>query len=93
MVKRKKALKQKSKKTAEIKQESKKMGTAGQNIPVPAIAIKILSGILAVIMIIALTLYVLGRMPARGFWTLAVILGVLAFVIIPSMRKKFVEGY
>ncbi|MBW2997254.1 hypothetical protein KY349_02865 [Candidatus Woesearchaeota archaeon] len=58
---------------------------------VPALMMKILAGILAVIMVIALTLYVLGRMPARGFWVLAIILAIIAFVIMPAMRRKFVE--
>jgi polyferredoxin len=57
--------------------------------PVPALAIKILSVILAVILVISLTLYVLGRMPARGFWVLVVILAVIAFGVLPWMRRKF----
>lgn len=58
---------------------------------VPALMMKILAGILAVIIVIALTLYVIGRMPARGFWVLAIILAIIAFVILPAMRKKFVQ--
>ena len=57
--------------------------------PVPALAIKILSVVLAIILVISLTLYVLGRMPARGFWALAVILAIIAFGVLPWMRKKF----
>ncbi len=93
MVKRKKARKTEAKtKAAEFKQEFKEIdAVANRSIPVPALAIKILSGILAAIMIAALTLYVIGMMPARGFWTLAIILALLAFVVIPVMRKKFVE--
>lgn len=59
--------------------------------PVPALAIKILSILLAIILVIALTLYVLGRMPARGFWTLAIILAIAAFGVIPWMRRKFTD--
>ena len=89
MVKRKKARKSRA---AQMKQEFKDIdAVANKAIPVPALAIKILSGILAAIMIAALTLYVLGRMPAKGFWTLAIVLAILAFVVIPAMRKRFVE--
>ncbi|MBN1544155.1 hypothetical protein JW898_01685 [Candidatus Woesearchaeota archaeon] len=63
----------------------------GRSMPVPALLMKILAVVLAAIMLIALTLYVLDRIPARGFWTLTIILAVIAFVIMPVMRKKFLE--
>ncbi|MBW2972494.1 hypothetical protein KY359_05650 [Candidatus Woesearchaeota archaeon] len=63
---------------------------AGSNaLPVPAFLLQILAVILAGILIVSLTLYVLGKMPARGFWVLAIILAVIAFVVMPVMRKKF----
>ena len=88
MVKRKKARKMEAKQSKAVPAP----GASKSSMPVPAIAIKALSGFLAVLMVIALTLYVLGKMPARGFWTLTIILAILAFVVIPVMRKKFVEG-
>lgn len=57
--------------------------------PAAALAIKILSVVLVAILVIALTRYIMGKMPARGFWTLAIILGVIAFLVLPWMRKKF----
>ena len=84
MVKRKKAKKMQAKPAPRA--------ASGKTVPAPELAIKILAGVLGVIMLIALTLYVAGKMPARGFWTLAVILAILAFVVIPVMRKKFVDG-
>lgn len=62
-----------------------------QKISVPALAIRVLSGILAAILVAGLTLYVLDKMPARGFWTLAVIVAILAFGVIPWMRRRFTE--
>ena len=87
MVKRKTAKKQKSKASVGTGE------TVSAGMSVPELMLKILAGILAVIMVIALTLYVLGRIPARGFWILAIILAVIAFVIMPSMRRKFAMHY
>jgi uncharacterized membrane protein len=58
-------------------------------IHVPALALKILSVVLSVILLAALTLYVLGKMPARGFFSLAVLLAVIAFFVLPWMKKKY----
>lgn len=86
MVKRKKANKMQGKTSDRPKV------AASKTMPVPELAIKILAGILGVIMVIAMTLFALGKMPARGFWTLTILILVLAFVVIPVMRKKFVDG-
>ncbi len=90
MVKRKKAKKQeaKAKKPAAKPANKKKEDT---QLPMPAFLLQILAVVLAGILIVALTLYVLGKMPARGFWVLVVILAVIAFGAMPWMRKKFVE--
>jgi uncharacterized membrane protein len=69
----------------QAKQETK------HTMPVPALAIKILSVILSIILVVALTLYVLGKMPARGFFSLAVLLAIIAFFVLPWMRKKYAE--
>ena len=86
MVKRKAARKQEAK-TKEMARKAPAVAT----MPVPALLMKILAIILTIILVIALTLYVLGRMPARGFWILAALLAIIAFVVMPAMRKKFVE--
>ena len=85
MAKRKAIRKQQTKRTA----HAARPAAQSRSMPVPAFAIKILSIILAVILIISLTLYVLGRMPARGFWTLAIILAIIAFGALPWMRRKY----
>jgi hypothetical protein len=90
MVKRKAAKKRKAK--GEIKQGAGRKTKPAAGMPFPALLMKILAVILTVILVIALTLYVLGRMPARGFWVLAGILAIIAFVVMPAMRKKFIEG-
>ncbi|MBI5880744.1 hypothetical protein HZB90_01290, partial [archaeon] len=69
---------------AEKKESTKTM-------PVPALAIKILSVVLSIILVVALTLYVLGKMPARGFFSLAILLAVIAFFVLPWMRKRYAE--
>jgi membrane protein YdbS with pleckstrin-like domain len=89
-MKRKKQRKLQSK-SLEKKVKSAAGARPSKTMPVPELMIKILAVILTIILIIALTLYVLGRMPARGFWTLAVMLAVIAFFIMPAMRRKFVE--
>jgi len=97
MVKRKTAKKRKavSKKKSSPSKSAKPAVAAGKkdteklDLPMPAFLLQILAVVLAGILIVALTLYVLGKMPARGFWILAVILAVIAFVIMPVMRKKF----
>ena len=86
MVKRKKLRKQEQKKQGMQKTEKKKEVST---MHVPALALKILSVVLSVILVVALTLYVLGRMPARGFFSLAVLLAVIAFFVLPWMRKKY----
>lgn len=92
MVKRKKSRKESKKKTEADRQFREIDREARKKMPVPEFAIKVLSGILAAITVAALTLYVLDAIPARGFWTLAIILAILAFVVVPMMRKRFVEG-
>jgi polyferredoxin len=92
MPKRKAARKQKARHATQARQSAPgkaKPAAQTRSMPVPALAIKILSVILAVILVISLTLYVLGRMPARGFWVLVVILAVIAFGVLPWMRRKF----
>ncbi|HII71579.1 TPA: hypothetical protein HA265_02380 [Candidatus Woesearchaeota archaeon] len=55
----------------------------------PALLLKILAAILVVILVVALTRYVLGKMPAMDFWVLAALLAFIAFVVMPAMRRKF----
>jgi hypothetical protein len=71
--------------------KAKKAETAVKDktaMPVPELMFKILAIFLSAVLVIALTLYVLGRMPARGFWILAAMLALVAFVILPAMRRK-----
>ena len=84
MAKRKAEKKQKQKDKKITSRQDEK-----QKVPLASAAIKLLSIFLSLILIVALTLYVIGKMPARGFFILAAILAILAFVIIPVMRKKF----
>jgi hypothetical protein len=56
--------------------------------PLPSFLLKLLAVFLSVILLIALTLYVLGRMSGRGFFSLAILLAIIAFVVMPFMRKK-----
>jgi hypothetical protein len=73
-----------------VHQKKAEAGKANKTaMPVPALMMKILAVILSIIMVVALTLYVLGRMPARGFFVLTIILAVVAFIVMPAMRKKF----
>ncbi|MBW2967408.1 hypothetical protein KY362_02890 [Candidatus Woesearchaeota archaeon] len=90
MPKRKSVRKQKARQSASDKSRPKTAESAAA-MPVPAVALKVLAIVLGVILIIALTLYVSGRMPGQGFWTLAILLAVIAFVIMPVIRKKYVR--
>ncbi|NQU78946.1 hypothetical protein HQ545_04210 [Candidatus Woesearchaeota archaeon] len=69
-------------------QENKKQ--IRQAMPMPELLLKLLAGTLAGIMFIALTLFFAGMIAPRGFWTLSILLAVLAFVVVPVIRKKFV---
>lgn len=71
--------------------ESTKKPNVSNNIQVTELALKILAIVLGIIMVIALTLYMMGRMPGRGFWILTILVGIIAFVIIPVIRKKYIE--
>jgi len=82
-------MKRKSQKKLAQKQTNKEEKRTTSTMPAPAMLIKILSIFLSMILVIALTLYVMGRMPARGFWTLAILLAIIAFFVLPMMRKKF----
>jgi hypothetical protein len=79
----------KRKKQRKIEQQKTARTAVSQAMPVPLVAIKALSIFLSIIMIVALTLYVLGKIPARGFWVLVVLLAVVAFFVLPAMRKRF----
>jgi len=85
MAKRKAEKKQKEK---DEKRNNKKTPDV-KKVPLASALLKLLSIFLSIILIIALTLYVLGKMPARGFFILAALLAFIAFVVIPVMRKKF----
>ncbi len=97
MVKRKKANKQKEadkRKAVASKKKDKRVLTPQEEeknleMPVPALLMKLLAGLLTAIMIAALTLYVLGSMKARGFWSLTILISIIAFFVMPMMRKKF----
>jgi hypothetical protein len=83
MAKRKKIRKQESKANKPVKVakvESK---------PLAGLLINILAIFLAVLLIVALTLYVLKKMPARGFWSLVILLSIVAFGVLPWMRKRY----
>jgi Na+/melibiose symporter-like transporter len=85
MVKRKKAKKEVTKGIEALRAPAKTM-------PAAQFLLKVLAVFLSIILVIALTLYVTGRMPARGFWVLAAILAFIGFVILPWMRRKFSGG-
>ncbi|MFH1063659.1 MAG: hypothetical protein V1729_01110 [Candidatus Woesearchaeota archaeon] len=92
MVKRKKANKQKeakSKKAAVHKVLTPQEEDKRLEMPVPALLMKLLAGILAAIMVAALTMYVLGSIKARGFWSLTILVAIIAFFVLPAMRKRF----
>ena len=89
MAKRKKVRKLQERQERQESRAGKKEAT--KTMPVPALALKILSVVLSVILVVALTLYVLGKMPARGFFSLAVLLAIIAFFVLPWMRKKYAE--
>lgn len=95
MVKRKAAKKKKAtskKKNSPAKTSVKKSEKEEKlQVPMAAFMMQILAVVLAGIMIVALTLYVLGKMPAKGFWYLTILLAIIAFVIMPVMRKKFMK--
>ena len=86
-MKRKAAKKIREKEAASEKKKAAKPDSV--TMAVPAFLMKILAIILSIVMVVALTLYVLGRMPARGFFVLTIILAVVAFIVLPAMRKKF----
>jgi hypothetical protein len=88
-MKRKSAKKLSKREAARANKAAEKPATATTQLP--AFLMKALAAILSVIMIIALTLYVLGRMPARGFFVLTILLAVVAFIVLPAMRKKFAQ--
>ena len=87
MVKRKAARKKATQGEKKSSAGKGKQGPGGM--PVPLLMMKVLAVFLSVILVIALTLYVLGRMPARGFWVLIIILAVIGFGVMPAMRKRF----
>ncbi len=100
MVKRKAAKKKKidsKKKISSAKKVPVKKNSANKKpekqeklqVPMSAFLLQILAVILAGIMIVALTLFVLGKMSGKGFWYLTILLAIIAFVIMPVMRKKF----
>ena len=89
MVKRKAEKKRSAAKRDSSLSKSRGAVRKGVSMPVPLLAIKILAVFLGVLLVVALTLYVLGRIPARGFWSLAILLAVLAFGVLPWMRRKF----
>ncbi|MFC1691482.1 hypothetical protein ACFL0W_04855 [Nanoarchaeota archaeon] len=53
-------------------------------------SIKMVSMALIVIMIILLVLFALGRIPQMVFWVNAGVIAILAYWVIPRIRKKFV---
>ena len=73
------------------KQQRPKPAPKTQSIPVPALALKVLAVILSIILIIALTLYVTGKMASMSFWILAALLAIIGFVVMPAIRKRYVE--
>lgn len=82
------------KQKAKLVVQDVKVGSAGYvraAMPIPAVALKILAIVLGLILIIALTLYISNRMPAKGFWTLAILLALIAFVVMPVIRKRYVK--
>ena len=94
MVKRKSAKKMKSVGTAgggkpKVAHGKTSKDSASNAMPMPALLMKILAVFLSLILVVALTLYVLGRMPARGFWVLIILLAIIGFVVMPAMRKRF----
>ncbi len=78
-----------AKKLEQSRKEQKETCECCKTMPLQAFLVKGLSVFLSVLLVIALTLYVIGKMPARGFWTFAVLLAVIAFFVLPAMRKKF----
>jgi uncharacterized membrane protein len=88
---KRKAIRKQQEKEQRKKQAVRKSAAQDAKVVMPAalFAIKVLSVFLVMILVISLTLYVMGRIPSRGFWILAAILAVIAFLVLPWMRKKF----
>lgn len=91
------SFKQKMVKRKSMRKREEKSRSAGNlahsssqkiTISLPSFLLKLLAVFLSVILLIALTLYVLGRMSGRGFFSLAILLAVIAFVVMPVMRKR-----
>jgi hypothetical protein len=51
-------------------------------------AVKMLAFIVAAALVIALTLAAMGRITWRLFWMIAIATAIIAYYVIPALRKK-----
>ena len=51
--------------------------------------IRIGSAILGIVLITVFVLAIIGRIPWQWFWVTALVIGVLAYYVIPRLRSKF----
>ncbi len=49
--------------------------------------VQVVSGALAVILVISLTLMVMRKIPTLYFWVVAIITALVAYVVIPKINK------
>ncbi len=49
--------------------------------------VKILSVVLCIILVSAMTLFAMGRISAMTFWILAALTALVAFVVLPWLKK------
>ena len=51
-------------------------------------AIKIIAAVVAIVLVVSLTMTALGAMTWRLFWIVAIAAAVMAYYVIPALRKK-----
>ena len=54
--------------------------------------IRILAIMTAIVLVLALTLVALGIMTWRLFWVIAIAAAIIAYYVIPAMKKKKTSG-
>lgn len=51
-------------------------------------AIKIIAAVVAIVLVVSLTMTALGAMTWRLFWIVAIAAAVMAYYVIPALKKK-----
>lgn len=51
-------------------------------------AIKIIAAVVAIVLVVSLTMTALGAMTWRFFWIVAIAAAVMAYYVIPALKKK-----